>query len=146
MRIDIKTERGKTVVTKRNQRIQNNQTHVSVHTVPQVTAFFPLSLDGKVKMKSLRFTELIGFVAMQLKQRHIPYDEGEHGSTTLGITSFKNKLLSAIGKEGSPHKVEGDSEESIKVLIREGERDFMGEEWTIEKVCGIIKSKNNKRK
>ena len=79
---------------------------------------------------------------MQLKQRHIPYDEGENGS----ITSLKNKLVSAITKEGSPHKVEGDSEESIKALIRAGERDFMGGEWTIEKVCGIIESKNNNRK
>ena len=55
---------------------------------------------------------------MQLKQRHIPCDEGENGSIT---SPLKKKLVSAITKEGSPHKVEGDSEEIIKALIREGE-------------------------
>ena len=71
------------------------------------------------------FKELICIVPiMQLKQRYIPYDEGENGS----ITSLKNKLVSAITKEGSPHKVEGDSDENNQVLICEAEKDFMGRE------------------
>ena len=145
MRKDIKKKMRETIVRQREQRITNNQAYVSVENVTKVHGFFPLNLDGKVKMKSLRFTELIGFVAMQLKKRNIPYDEAEDGSTKHGIIKLKEKLVAGIKKENSPHKLDGDTSENIKVMIEEGETDFMGVEWSIEKVYSIIESKNNKR-
>ena len=49
-------------------RIGKQQTVVSVDRVTAVIGYFPLKYDGKVKLTNLRFSDLKGFVCIQLKK------------------------------------------------------------------------------
>jgi len=49
-------------------RIGKQQTVVSVDRVMAVIGYFPLKYDGKVKLTNLRFSDLKGFVCIQLKK------------------------------------------------------------------------------
>ena len=49
-------------------RIGKQQTVVSVDRVTAVIGYFLLKYDGKVKLTNLRFSDLKGFVCIQLKK------------------------------------------------------------------------------
>jgi len=56
------------IIASRQQRLQRGNNVVSVENVDAAIGFFPLKFDGKIRVKSLRFKELKGFVCIQLKK------------------------------------------------------------------------------
>ena len=131
-RVQMQTDKMMKLKASRDARIVRNARVVSVENVKAVNGYFPLRYDGKVRIKSLRFKELKGFICIQLKKRNIPYGEDENDGTQL--TKWNQDL----------HPV-GDPPEDIKVLLNEkGEKDFDGVEWTMEKVFDLIADKTKK--
>jgi len=131
-RVQMQTDKRMKLKASRDARIVRNARVVSVENVKAVNGYFPLRYDGKVRIKSLRFKELKGFICIQLKKRNIPYGEDENDGTQL--TKWNQDL----------HPV-GDPPEDIKVLLNEkGEKDFDGVEWTMEKVFDLIADKTKK--
>ena len=125
----------------RDDRIARNVRVVSVENVKAVNGYFPLKYDGKVRIKSLRFKELKGFVCIQLKKRNIPYGEDENGRTTKGVTVLK-EILSKWNQDQHPL---GNAPLDINVLLNEGgEKDYDGVEWTMAKAFDIIADKTKK--
>lgn len=134
------TEKRRLINAARNQRITTNQSHVSSNNIQNTISFTPLKYDGKVRTKSLRFKELVGFVRIQLKKRDVEYSEQD------SITALKKKLEEWVRVNHEQSGKDGDPPEDIEVLLDEGEIDDDGIAWTIEKACEIIATKNNKRK
>jgi len=141
LRIDMQTAKRGRIKEARDLRIAKNHVVVSVDRVTAVIGYFPLKYDGKVKLTNLRYTDLKGFVCLQLKKRGIPYEETEDGSTGLGVTALKNKL---VAWNDDKHKDRQTVPEDVEVLLDDGEMDYEGEQWTIEKVYDIIASKTSK--
>ena len=135
-----KIKREKKIKQARAICIGRQQTVVSVDRVTAVIEYFPLKYDGKVKLIStnLRFSDLKGFVCIQLKKWGIPYEEAEDGSSRLGVTALKDKLVTW---NADKHKDQQTVPADIDVLLNDGEKDYDGVEWTIEKVYDVIASK-----
>jgi len=68
LRIDMQKIKREKIKQARAIRIGNQQTVVSVDRVTVVNVYFPLKYDGKVKLTNLRFSDLKGFVCIQLKK------------------------------------------------------------------------------
>lgn len=141
LRVQMQKAKREKIIASRQQRLQRGNNVVSVENVDAAIGFFPLKFDGKIRVKSLRFKELKGFVCIQLKKRQIPYQEAEDGSTNLGITALKDLLVSWNVRQ---HTGPGDPPQDIDVLLEGEEKDFDGVEWTIEKVYDVLAEKNKK--
>ena len=141
IRVKLQTEKRMKIKASRDDRIARNVRVVSVENVKAVNGYFPLKYDGKVRIKSLRFKELKGFVCIQLKKRNIPYGEDENGRTTKGVTVLK-EILSKWNQDQHPL---GNAPLDINVLLNEGgEKDYDGVEWTMAKAFDIIADKTKK--
>ena len=74
-----------------------------MENVKAVNGYFPLKYDGnKVRINSLRFKELKGFMCIQLKKGNIPYGEDENGRTTKEVTSLKGDSIEMESGSTSP--------------------------------------------
>ena len=68
LRIDMQKIKREKIKQAQAIRIGRQQMVVSVDRVTAVIGYFPLKYDGKVKLTNLRFSDLKGFVCIQLKK------------------------------------------------------------------------------